>query len=402
METNGRIALAREIMHRFAERTGLLTSSGPPRRYLWTDAFAVCNFLALYRQSGDRQELELALRLVHQVHHLLGRHRADDPRHGWISGLDEAAGESHPTGGGLRIGKAMRERRPGEPFAEEREWDRDGQYFHYLSKWMLTLARVYQQTGDRRYLRWAVELAQTAHASFTYLSPAGGERRMYWKMSIDLSRPLVTSMGHHDPLDGLLTYLELQTDDAAGGDSGRLVLAPEIEAMTAMCAGREWATADPLGLGGILTDALSSTRLMAAGRVELSTLLADLLEAALAGLARYGGAGPLRLPAAYRLPFRELGLAIGLHAATRIDRLCRERPGFLAAAASRQRIDAGLRQLRRHTPLADLIENFWLTAENQESATWVDHGDINMVMLATSLAPDGYFGPGSSATVADA
>ena len=33
---------------------------------------------------------------------------------------------------------------------------------------------------------------------------------MYWKMSIDLSYPLVTSMGQHDPLDGLITYSELQ------------------------------------------------------------------------------------------------------------------------------------------------------------------------------------------------
>lgn len=33
---------------------------------------------------------------------------------------------------------------------------------------------------------------------------------MYWKMSIDLSSPLVPSMGQHDPLDGLITYLQLQ------------------------------------------------------------------------------------------------------------------------------------------------------------------------------------------------
>ena len=31
-------------MTRFAERTGL-TGARLPRRYLWTDAFAVCNFL---------------------------------------------------------------------------------------------------------------------------------------------------------------------------------------------------------------------------------------------------------------------------------------------------------------------------------------------------------------------
>jgi hypothetical protein len=39
-------AAASELMQAFAERTGL-TGSRPQRRYLWTDAFAVCNFLGL-------------------------------------------------------------------------------------------------------------------------------------------------------------------------------------------------------------------------------------------------------------------------------------------------------------------------------------------------------------------
>ena len=72
--------------------TRLRGAHGPPptvrRRYLWTDAFAVCNFLGLARATGDERYTELALRLVDQVHHVLGRHRADDARTGWISGLD--------------------------------------------------------------------------------------------------------------------------------------------------------------------------------------------------------------------------------------------------------------------------------------------------------------------------
>ena len=93
----------------FAERTGL-TSERPPRRYLWTDAFAVCNFLALERATGHASHAELALRLVEQVHRTLGRHRPDDARRGWISGLSERDGEAHPTRGGLRIGKPLPER----------------------------------------------------------------------------------------------------------------------------------------------------------------------------------------------------------------------------------------------------------------------------------------------------
>ena len=67
-------------MTRFADRTGL-TAERPAQRYLWTDAFAVCNFLGLGRATGESRHTELALRLVDRVHHVLGRHRADDPPH---------------------------------------------------------------------------------------------------------------------------------------------------------------------------------------------------------------------------------------------------------------------------------------------------------------------------------
>ena len=67
---------------------------------------AVCNYLELYPRTNDGTYLDLALRLVNQVHHILGRHREDDSRHGWISGLDKQKGEPHPTQKGLRIGKS--------------------------------------------------------------------------------------------------------------------------------------------------------------------------------------------------------------------------------------------------------------------------------------------------------
>ena len=40
-------------------------------------------------------------------------------------------------------------------------------------------------------------------------------------------------------------------------------------------------------------------------------------------------------------------------------------------------------------PLAGMIEEFWVKPENRRVEIWVEHRDINMVMLATSLAPDG-------------
>ena len=100
MKLNSNIELAQGIMMEFASLTGLEPSTTHPKRYLWTDAFAVCNYLELFRQTNDKTYMHLALRLVDQVHHILGRHRDDDPRNGWISGLDEEVGELHPTKGG--------------------------------------------------------------------------------------------------------------------------------------------------------------------------------------------------------------------------------------------------------------------------------------------------------------
>ncbi|MDD1658785.1 MAG: hypothetical protein LUP92_00800, partial [Methanomicrobiales archaeon] len=57
------IAAAREIMREFARLTGLEPAGDPPRRYLWTDAFAVCNYLELFRQTKDDAFRDLALRL---------------------------------------------------------------------------------------------------------------------------------------------------------------------------------------------------------------------------------------------------------------------------------------------------------------------------------------------------
>lgn len=85
-------------MDAFAERTGI-SSDVSPSRYLWTDAFAVCNWLGLYEATGDERFLRLCRELVEQVHTILG-HRADDPRRGWISGLSEAEGARRPTASG--------------------------------------------------------------------------------------------------------------------------------------------------------------------------------------------------------------------------------------------------------------------------------------------------------------
>ena len=92
MEYLERADTARDLMLHFAGATGLWPARDEPRRYLWTDAFAVCNFLSLYRHYDEQRSLDLSLSLVEQVHTTLGRHRADDIRSGWISGLGEVDG----------------------------------------------------------------------------------------------------------------------------------------------------------------------------------------------------------------------------------------------------------------------------------------------------------------------
>jgi hypothetical protein len=381
-------SVVREIMMEFTNLTGLSSPREAQRRYLWTDAFAVINFLEFYQQTNDEQYRRLALQLVDQVHDILGRHRDDDPRTGWISGLDEQAGRMHPTIGGLRIGKDMNERRADEPYDEQLEWDRDGQYYHYLTKWMHALNRVCRVTGDSIYNRWAIELAKTVHARFTYLPSSGGQKRMYWKMSIDLSRPLVLSMGHHDPLDGLIAYLELQTNAAKDSQkSTALDLSAEITDMVNICKGKSWATDDPLGMGELLSAAYKLAQLIINEDLEQADLLHVLLDSSLIGLRSFERRNQLKLPANYRLAFRELGLSIGLHAIEKLPGLIRKVPRDLNI---KRHLHSQTESLMRYTPLSETIETYWLRPANRQAETWTAHRDINMVMLATSLTPDGY------------
>jgi hypothetical protein len=377
-----RLQEAITLMNAFAGRTGL-DAGEPPRRYLWTDAFAVCNYLGLGRATGEERYTGLALQLVEQVHHTLGRHRDDDPRRGWISGLDEDDGERHPTRGGLRIGKSLPERAPDAPLDERLEWDRDGQYFHYLTRWMHALDQVTRTTQQTRYNTWARELAGAAFQAFT--GPDRGTRRMVWKMSIDLTRVLVPSMGQHDPLDGYITALQLQTTAAGPGAGPDLDKA--IGGYAAMIRRGDWTTPDPLGLGGLLVDAWRVQQLIEQGAEPGVPLLERLLDGALTGLHHYARSGELQQQAGYRLAFRELGLAIGLHALERLQQAVEE--GEQPTRAD-PRLRARLQELVQFLPLREAIEDFWRAPANRQSDTWREHRDINEVMLATSLAPDGY------------
>lgn len=359
-----RLRAAERLMDHFAARTGLDGTGDAGRRYLWTDAFAVLAFLGLYRRTGGTEHLERAMTVVDLVHAHLARHRRDDVRTGWISGLGEFAGARRPTAGGLRIGKPLPERGPLDPFDGQVEWERDGQYFHYLTKWMHALNRLSCATGDPQWNRMAVELATVSHANFVYEPQPGAPKRMHWKMSIDLSRPLVRSMGHLDPIDGYTAFaivraFERRHDPAFSSLDGA------IADMHRMCgAVRDWSSADPLGIGGLLTEASMLDELVATGEVPPDPLLDRLRRDALRGLEAFVAGDELLDPPASRLAFRELGLSIGLQAVGSDEAFMR----FL--------------------PLVDSIESTWRTSVAQASIAWIAHQDINSVMLATSLVPD--------------
>lgn len=351
-------ALATRLLDDFARATGL-DDDGPGRRYLWTDAFAICGFLGLHERTRDQRFLDRAIRLVDRVHRSLGRHRPDDPRAGWISGLDEAAGAERPTAGGLRIGKPLPERPAGEAYHPEQEWERDGQYYHYLTRWMHALLRVWRVTADARYHAWAVDLARAAHRGFVR------DGRIHWKMSVDLTRPLVPSSGQHDPLDGRILVESIRAT-APGGTDRETLLAAEAAALDQICRAASWITHDALGLGGLLVDALRFRQLRALGRPLDRALEERVLQDATRGLAFFAITHRPATPPSHRLAFRELGLALGLGAIPDIPEV------------------AARKDLRRE------ILSLWTRPESRTDPTWLEHEDINTAMLAVALEPGGY------------
>lgn len=214
-------------------------SGGHRGRYLWTDAFGVINLLTMHKEysragddkSKDGRYLVLARRLIETVHDVLGRTR--DGRSRLPGATDET-----PLGGGLRIGKT-----------DDLGPDCDGQYHHYLTMWMFALNRMAMASGDMNYNRQAVQLARAIHPKF-FVDRKAARPRMIWKMSMDLSRPLVNSEGNLDPIDGYVTFRLLQSTASAAGD-GDDILEEEIADYRRVMdrKGEHFVSQDPLDLG---------------------------------------------------------------------------------------------------------------------------------------------------------
>jgi len=371
------------IINSYLNRTGARGAADAAHRYLWTDAYAVLALLSLHRATGLEVYRTDAERLASLVHRTLGRHRADDVRSGWISGLSEHEGEQHPTAGGLRIGKPLAERAAREPLDPELVWERDGQYFHYLTTWMLALSQLALATGDATHNRHAIELARAAVRAF--VRPP----RMHWKMSIDLTRPLVASMGQHDPLDGLtaLAFVRAAQHRLAPEPAA---LDREIELLRLMCAQcattpSPWATTDPLGLGGLLADASILIALTARGDLASEALPHALLADAQRGLDVFTTTQALARPLEARLAFRELGLALGLHGLGAMDAAVTDHADRFGTAAQASALRARIEAMLPLRVLAAHLDSTWRDPAAQATRAWTTHRDINEVMLAASM-----------------
>lgn len=146
----------------------------------------------------------------------------------------------------------------------------------------------------------------------------------------------------------------------------------------------EWATDDPLGIGGLLFDASRIAQLIMKDVFSDVKLLGEVLEAGLRGLEAITVRRRLEEPPGYRLPFRKLGLSIGAKAASRLSDWALLHPAHFG---QRNLFTGHAEALAGYLPLAEKIESFWLNDRNRTIANWSGHREINMLMLASSLDP---------------
>lgn len=224
------VPLARSLLSRVYGDAGRPKPfAGRSTRYLWSDAHGVLAYLSLARETGLPHFIERADAVIDDVHNTLGRDRR--------GGLLAPAGPL--LSNGLRIGKGMYSERwcgvvTHHPYffvllplsiADESGADCDGQYFHYLTKWMLALRQAVRgrrslnpmklisysflqalarpPSSPRRsaLIDHALSLAKGVFPRFVVADVRSARPRMFWKLSVDLNTVLVPSEGNLDPFE---------------------------------------------------------------------------------------------------------------------------------------------------------------------------------------------------------
>ncbi|KAK3273189.1 hypothetical protein CYMTET_18562 [Cymbomonas tetramitiformis] len=151
------------------------------RRYLWTDAFGVLNYVTLARlaeEAGSSRRRTMYLRsaraLIDAVHTTLGNPTSENfPMAKAVHG---DALQPMFQYKGLRIGKVQSRE------TSDAGMLYDGMYWHYLAKWIFALARYATESSDYGVLVEANMLIHDVHPAF--FRPDCG---MLWKVNVDLS-----------------------------------------------------------------------------------------------------------------------------------------------------------------------------------------------------------------------
>eukprot|EP01080_Neovahlkampfia_damariscottae_P007809 gene7809-12282_t len=134
------------------------------KRYLWTDSYGIILLVSLYKETKEIKYLQEAEWVIDDVKKKLGRKK------------------------GVRIGE--------DP-------DRDGQYFHYLSKWVYALNEIGKFIPQ--YHDEAVKTIKDIHPHF-YVPHRG----IIWKMKEDLSGIYEGyGFGGLDHYDAFVTYRQI-------------------------------------------------------------------------------------------------------------------------------------------------------------------------------------------------
>ena len=311
-----------------ADEAGLC-ADGRQRRYLWTDAFGVLSYISLakrYEKDGkpdDAQKYTKAANtLIDVVHECLGKPRSPSS----VDAMQPSS--SSPTGYvGLRIGKVDTRK------VTDYGMRYDGQYWHYVDKWLLALNRAGRNED-------ALRIAKSVFPYFFDAGPHGDghEGGIRWKLSVDATAPspLQRASASDDGLVALIVFSILQQH--AGGDAKEHTdLTKEIRLLQASLGYyRPRVTDDPLGWG-------------------LEALYDEFLEGHPRRNALASVASSALHPSHMSLPFRLYGAMIGART-------------------------AGI------GPSTDkLIEKALEYEKHAEARGYEEHSSINRVMLAMSL-----------------
>lgn len=259
---------------------------------------------------------------------------------------------------------------------------------------MFALNQFSRHKKDQMPKIWALELSSVATDAFCY-EDEDGDNKMYWKMSTDLSYPLVRSMGAQDPVDGYTTLSTLLAPTV----SDNIIDAQILEKV--QCNRQRFhdmvhlsSTSDPLEIGGMMLDALRLLECYCHGvEVDIS-LIETLLKQAVIGMRMITKRGMFSREANDRLAFRELGLSIGIHA---LEKMCLVMNSIddehgIKTLQKKDITDIKLllQAFSKYFHHANDIEQYWCNPNHQHSRSWKHHLDINEVMLATSLCPDNF------------